>query len=70
MTRPSKASNTNVKRTPRPRNADSAEALFERYPAAVKSKLLALRRLILGTAKATRGVGALQETLKWGSQAT
>jgi hypothetical protein len=27
---------------------------------------LALRRLIFDTAKATKGVGALQETLKWG----
>jgi hypothetical protein len=28
--------------------------------------LLALRRLIFDTAKATKGVGALEETLKWG----
>ncbi|HEX7924620.1 MAG TPA: DUF1801 domain-containing protein, partial [Bradyrhizobium sp.] len=30
------------------------------------AKLLALRRLIFDTAKATKGVGALEETLKWG----
>ena len=31
-----------------------------------KPRLLALRRLILDTAKATKGVGAVEETLKWG----
>ena len=42
------------------------EAVFAAYPAPVRAKLLALRRLIFDTAKATEGVGALQETLKWG----
>jgi Domain of unknown function (DU1801) len=42
------------------------EAIFEAYPKPVKARLLALRRLIFETAKATKGVGALQETLKWG----
>ena len=37
-----------------------------RYPKPLKAKLLALRRLIFDTAKTTKGVGALQETLKWG----
>jgi hypothetical protein len=32
----------------------------------LKAKLLALRRLIFDTAQATKGVGVLQETLKWG----
>jgi len=41
-------------------------AVFDAYPKAVKSKLLALRRLILDTAKTTAGVGALEEALKWG----
>jgi hypothetical protein len=41
-------------------------AVFEAYPKPVKTKLLALRRLIFKTAKTTKGVGALQETLKWG----
>ena len=51
----------------RPENSDSAvDAVFDAYPKPVKAKLLALRRLILGTAKATQGVGALEETLKWG----
>jgi hypothetical protein len=41
-------------------------AAFAAYPAPVKARLLALRRLILDTAKATKGVGALEETLRWG----
>jgi hypothetical protein len=41
-------------------------AAFAAYPKPLKPKLLALRRLILDTAKVTKGVGALQETLKWG----
>ena len=36
------------------------------YPKPVKAKLLALRRLIFDTAKTTKGVGALEEALKWG----
>jgi len=47
--------------------ADRAiEAVFEAYPQPVKSSLLALRRLIFDTAKTTKGVGALEEALKWG----
>jgi hypothetical protein len=42
------------------------DAVFESYPKPVKAKLLALRRLILDTAKATKGVGLVEETLKWG----
>ncbi|WP_407149159.1 DUF1801 domain-containing protein [Bradyrhizobium sp. ORS 86] len=57
------APTSKVARRPR---AKAADALFDAYPAPVKAKLLALRRLILDTAKATRGVGALEETLKWG----
>ena len=46
---------------------DSAvEAVFSNYPKDLRTKLLALRRLILETASATEGVGKLQETLKWG----
>ena len=44
----------------------AVEAVFRAYPAPVRTKLLALRRLILDTAKTTTGVGALEETLKWG----
>jgi hypothetical protein len=41
-------------------------AVFAGYPRRVQAKLLALRRLILETAAKTPGVGALDETLKWG----
>jgi len=48
-------------------NSTSAvEAVFDAYPRPVKARLLALRRLILDTAKATNGVGLVEETLKWG----
>jgi hypothetical protein len=47
--------------------ADPAvDAVFNAYPKALRTKLLALRRLILETASATQGVGELEETLKWG----
>ena len=42
------------------------DAVFRAYPKPLRAKLLALRRLILDTARMTSGVGALQETLKWG----
>src|SRR5471032_2914062 len=41
-------------------------AVFAAYPKPLKAKLLAVRRLIFDTAAATKGVGALEETLKWG----
>jgi Domain of unknown function (DU1801) len=44
----------------------AVDAVFSTYPTPVKAKLLALRRLILDTAKTTNGVGVLEETLKWG----
>ncbi|MEH2564156.1 DUF1801 domain-containing protein [Bradyrhizobium sp. AZCC 2289] len=53
-------------RKPRAGSSNPAvEAVFGAHPRSVKAKLLALRRLIFDTAKATKGVGALQETLKW-----
>ena len=49
------------------RQPDAAvTAVFDACPKPVKSKLLALRRLIFATAKSTAGVGALEEALKWG----
>jgi hypothetical protein len=49
------------------KSRDSAvDAVFGAYPEPLKTKLLALRRLIFDTAKITKGVGALEETLKWG----
>jgi Domain of unknown function (DU1801) len=41
-------------------------AAFDAYPKPLKSKLLALRRLILDTARTTEGVGKIEEALKWG----
>ena len=41
-------------------------AVFENYPAAGRERLLRLREMIIETAAATPGVGALEETLKWG----
>jgi hypothetical protein len=52
--------------SPRTKSAAPADALFVAYPAPVRTKLLALKRLIFATAKTTKGVGALEETLKWG----
>jgi Domain of unknown function (DU1801) len=48
------------------KTSGEVEAVFDAYPRPLKARLLALRRLILQTAKATAGVGTLQETLKWG----
>lgn len=42
------------------------EAIFESYPSGLKRKLLFLRQLIFDVASRTDGVGALEETLKWG----
>ncbi len=44
----------------------AVEAVFDSYPKPLRTKLLALRRLIFDTAKTTKGVGRLEETLKWG----
>jgi hypothetical protein len=44
----------------------AVDAVFGAYPKPVRARLLALRRLIFDTARRTKGVGALQETLKWG----
>ncbi|WP_298280610.1 DUF1801 domain-containing protein [uncultured Bradyrhizobium sp.] len=57
---------TSTTKAARPPQAKAADSLFDGYPAPVKAKLLALRRLIFEAAKTTKGVGALEETLKWG----
>jgi hypothetical protein len=57
---------TGTKRAAKDFGDTAVDAVFSAYPAPIKTKLLALRRLIFATAKATAGVGALQETLKWG----
>lgn len=46
--------------------AAAVDAVFSAYPRPVQAKLLALRRLIFDTAKTTKGVGKLEEALKWG----
>jgi hypothetical protein len=43
------------------RSDPAVDGVFDAYPKPVKAKLLALRRLILDTAKATQGVGELEE---------
>jgi hypothetical protein len=56
-----------VARQKRSGNSNPAvDAIFSAYPSPVKIKLLALRRLIFDTAKATEGVGTIEEALKWG----
>ena len=41
-------------------------AIFKRYQAPIKEKLLALRALIIETAQEIDAVTSLEETLKWG----
>src|SRR5262249_13911580 len=41
-------------------------AMFAACPEPARTKLRALRRLIFDTAKATKGVGTIEEALKWG----
>jgi Domain of unknown function (DU1801) len=54
-------------RRPSATKPDAAvDAVFEAYPEHLRTKLLALRRLIFDTARSTDGVGALEEALKWG----
>jgi Domain of unknown function (DU1801) len=45
------------------------EQVFKTWPPRARAKLLALRRLILATARSTPGVGIIEETLKWGEPA-
>ena len=42
---------------------------FDAFPDDARANLIALRALIFDVADATRGVGALEETLKWGQPA-
>ena len=44
-------------------------ATFAAYPPSMRKRLLKLRELILDVAAKKPGVGALQETLKWGEPA-
>jgi hypothetical protein len=56
-----------VAKRPSAATANAAvDAVFGAYPSPVRARLETLRRLIFDTAKTTDGVGALEETLKWG----
>jgi hypothetical protein len=44
----------------------AVHAAFAATPEPARTKLRALRRLILDTAKTTKGVGPIEEALKWG----
>lgn len=44
-------------------------AVLAAYPRPIRVEVLALRSLILHTAEKTPGVGAIEETLKWGEPA-
>jgi hypothetical protein len=46
-------------------NQDVA-TVFKAYPEKARTKLMFLRQLILDTASSIRGVGEIEETLKWG----
>lgn len=47
-------------------NNPEVAAVFESYPKNIRAKLMFLRQLIFDTASATKKVGELEETLKWG----
>ena len=44
-------------------------AIFDGYPPSIRAKLLSLRALIFEVAAQTPGVGAVEETVKWGEPA-
>ncbi|MDJ0853374.1 MAG: DUF1801 domain-containing protein [Myxococcota bacterium] len=50
------------------RNRDVA-AVFRACPPKIRRKLLALRELVLETARSTEGVGEIEEALRWGEPA-
>ena len=62
-------------KTPAPRKAPPSglpkpvEAALAAYAPPVRAALLKLRKIITGTAAKMDGVGALEETLKWGQPA-
>lgn len=47
----------------------NVENVLETYPVVAREKIVALRKLIFDTASKIEGVGALEETLKWGEPA-
>jgi hypothetical protein len=66
---PSLAAKSAKKARPNDRSALSdpkVAAVFSSYPQPLRTKLLALRQLILDTARVTEGVGPLDEAIRWG----
>src|SRR3981081_2952683 len=61
-----RAANSAAKKSRADCSDPAVDAVFSAYPRPIRAKLLALRRLIFDTAKTTKGVGRLEETLKWG----
>ena len=53
-------------RRSRPFKNPNVAGVFKAYPADIRTRLLRLRDLIFETASATKGVGEIEETLKWG----
>ena len=53
----------------RPFESEAVAETFNAYPPKIRKRLIALRSLIFETADKTEGVGALEETLKWGEPA-
>ena len=54
------------RRTKPETQSPEVDAVFKSYPKHVRARLECLRHLIFATARTTEGVGALEETLKWG----
>lgn len=52
-----------------PFKSTAVAKVFDSYPAPLRRRLMSLRELIFRTAASTPGVGALEETLKWGEPA-
>ncbi|MEQ9188343.1 MAG: hypothetical protein RLP15_11455 [Cryomorphaceae bacterium] len=48
------------------RTSPEVKNVFDKYPERVKSKMLALRDIVLETAEETEGISHVEETLKWG----
>jgi hypothetical protein len=55
-----------IEKSPTSFSDPAVDAVFRTYPKPVRSRLLALRRLIFDVARTTKDVGRIEETLKWG----
>ncbi len=58
-----------TKQKSKPIKSPAVAKAFAAYPPKIRRKLMALRRLIFETAAEIRGVGEIDETLKWGEPA-